>query len=86
MENIEYYRALAERIFFKGMESGEVSEFAMYRPEKKFQDLDQAVNQGRLEGIGQFEREIGCIARRLYEVLEINTEAFGKAYGKPDRW
>ena len=86
MENVEYYQALAERIFFRGMKSGEVSEFAMYRPEKKFQDLGQAISQGRLEGIGQFEREIGCIARRLYEVLEINPDAFDKVYGKPDRW
>lgn len=86
MENIEYYQALAERVFFSGIKSEEVSVFAVYRTEKKFQDLDQAVNQGRLEGIGKFEREIGCIARRLYEVLEINTEAFDKMYDKPDRW
>ena len=86
MENSQYYRDLAERIFFYGIESTEVPSFATYRPNKSFQDLKSAFLQGRSEGTGQFEREIGCIARRLYEVLEIQTEAYAKKYREPDLW
>ena len=61
----------------------EVSKFAICRPEKEFKDLDQAVSQGRLEGIGKFEREIGCISIKLYEIIKIDPRAFDKAYGNP---
>lgn len=79
MENFEYYQSLAEKIFFFGINSGEVSSLAIYRSDKTFKDLGQAVSQGRLEGIGG-------IASRLYEVLEIDTKAFNKKYGEPDQW
>ena len=69
MENIGYYQALAKIILYRGLKSGEVSSFARYRSDKTFQDLGQAISQGRLEGIGQFDREISCISHRLYDVL-----------------
>ena len=84
MENIEYYSALAERIFLKGISAKEVVNFAKYRPSKSFKDLEEAVCRGRLAGLGKFENERGCIARGIYEVLEIDTKAFDKTYGIPD--
>lgn len=86
MGDFEYYKALAERIFFNGIKNEEISSFAMYRSDKTFQDLDQDVSQGRLEGIGKFEHQIGFIAHRLYQVLEINIKAFDKIYSKPDQF
>jgi len=84
MENYEYYKSLAEQIFFKGLKSEEVSNFASYKPNKSFQDLKEAFFQGRLDGVGKFYREIATIADRIYEVIEIDTNYFNRIYGKPD--
>ncbi len=81
MENIEYYRALAERIFFLGAECGEFSSFAKYREGKTSKDLEQAIREGGLDGFGQ----VPPMATRLYEVLEIDTSIFDRVYGRPDR-
>ena len=81
MENIEYYYALAERIFFRGAERGEFSSFARYRDGKNSEDLEHAIREGGLDGFGQTP----SMAVRLYDVLEIDTEAFDKKHGKPDR-
>lgn len=81
MENPEYYNALAEKIFFLGVDRGEFSEFAKYRSGKKPEDLHGAIrSSGGLDGIGKFP----SLAKRLHGVLEINTEAYDKKYGKPD--
>lgn len=84
MEDIKYYQAFTEKIFFKGIKAEEVPIFSRYRSGKSFHDLNQALLEGRLEGLGKFEHEVGCIAGKIYEVLEIETEAFDKAYGKLD--
>ena len=81
MENVEYYHTLAERIFFRGAEAGEFSSFVRYRQDKNSQDLESAIRVGGLDGFGKTPP----MAVRLYEVLEIDTEAFDKKYGKPDR-
>ncbi len=86
MENIEYYQTLAEKIFFHGINSEEVYRIASYRYDKTFQDLAAAFRQGLVKGIGPFERQIGCIGNRLYEVLQIDTRAFDQVYGKPELW
>lgn len=65
------YVDLAEFIFFKGLTSEQLSEQGFVLKEgKNFRDINEACQLGRLEGIGKFEREIGCIARKLQEVLE----------------
>ena len=81
MENIEYYHALAERIFFRGAEAGEFSSFTRYKEGKNSQDLESAIRMGGLDGFGKTP----SMAVRLYEVLEIITKAFDKKYGKSDR-
>ena len=81
MENAEYYQALAEKIFFRGAESGEFSSFARYRPGKNSQDLESAIRVGGLDGLGKTPP----MASRLHETLEIDTEAFDRKYGKPHR-
>ena len=78
MENFIYYQTLAEKIFFSGAERGEFSSFAKYRPGKSSKDLEHAIQIGGLDGLG----ETPSMAQRLYEVLEIDTKAFDKKYGK----
>ena len=80
MENPEYYRALAERIFFLGAEAGEFSDFARYRQGKSSEDLKRAIEVGGLDGLGRTP----SMAVRLYEVVEIDTAGFDEKYGKPD--
>ena len=80
MENVLYYKALAERIFFRGAEVGEFSSFARYREGKNSQDLENAIKKSGLDGLGQTPP----MMVRLSEVLEINTQAFDRVYGKPN--
>ena len=72
---------LQKEFFFCGAEAGEFSSFARYKQGKNSQDLEHAIRKGGLDGFSQ----ILPMFVRLYEVLEINTEAFNKKYGKLDR-
>lgn len=81
MENLEYYWALAERIFFLGANRGKFSNFTKYKNGRNSQDLERAIKEGGLDGFGQTPP----MAVRLYEILEIDTEAFDRKYGKPER-
>jgi len=67
------YEDLAERIFFEGITAQELLSIAKYRPHKSFSDIEKAVNQGRLEGLGNANAEFSYIARRLSEVVEIDS-------------
>ena len=72
MGNWQKYCDLAETIFFSGMNRERLQQLGFRLKEgKTFRDVDEAVYSGRAEGIGEFNREIGCIARRLEEVLDV---------------
>ena len=44
----------------------------MYKDGKSFRDVSAAFYEGRREGFGAFEREIGFIAERLSLVVDID--------------
>lgn len=69
MSDFERYKDLAERVFFHGMKASDLQQIVDYLPSKTFADFRQAISDGRLEGIGTFEHEIACMARRLQEVI-----------------
>lgn len=73
MKNYEYYKELAETIFFDGIDSLTLLQIGKYKTGKTFNDIVNAINRGRLDGLGRCENELGCIADRLSEVLDIDT-------------
>ena len=74
MEHFDYYVALGEETFFCRMTADRLQQVATYRSGKSFRDFAEAIYQGCLDGLGVAEREFGCIARRLYDVVEIDTK------------
>jgi hypothetical protein len=74
MKNFDYYLELGEATFFHGMTADRLEQFASYRPGKSFRDFAEAVERGRLEGLGVAERECDHIAERIYGVVEIDTK------------
>ena len=72
METRRKFEDLAETIFFCGLNRDRLQEIGFQLKEwKTFKDINEAVQNGRMEGIGEFDREIACIGRRLQEVVEI---------------
>ncbi|MEK6908723.1 MAG: hypothetical protein AABX23_01580 [Nanoarchaeota archaeon] len=71
MENHRYYVALVERIFFEGIDANSLEKVAGYKEGKSFQDLKEAVRLGLVEGPFEAGSQLGCIASRLKEVLDI---------------
>lgn len=74
MEHFDYYIKLAEETFFCGMTADRLDQLVKYRPNKSFTDFAEFIDKGRLENIGKAENEFGGIARRLYQILEIDTK------------
>lgn len=58
MEHRKYYQGLAERLFLFGMSSQDLSSIARYRLGKSFRDVNDAVREGRLEGLGEIKRTL----------------------------
>lgn len=72
MKTRKRYLDLAETIFFSGLNRDRLQQLGFrLKDGKTFKDIQEAVNAGRLEGIGEFNREIGCIGRKLQEVVEV---------------
>ena len=72
MGNRKKYQDLAETIFFTGLNRERLQQLGFQLKKGKiFRDIGEAVDTGRTEGIGEFNREIGCIARKLEEVLDV---------------
>lgn len=71
METRKKFEDLAETIFFSGLNRDRLQELGFQLKEgKTFKEINKAVQTGRMEGIGVFEREIACIGKRLQEVVK----------------
>ena len=70
---MDFYKSLAERVFFDGITERDLLLIAQYREGKTFKDFLNALDTGRIQGLGSAEREFGCMASCLSKVPEIDS-------------
>jgi len=70
---IDYYEALAEHIKFRGITPFGLLQIAQYKPGKCWSDLERAVTSDVGGGSFTCESQFAILAKRISEVVDINT-------------
>lgn len=70
---IDYYEALAEHIKFCGITADRLLQIASYKPGKSWGDLERAVTSDVGGGSFTCESQFAILAKRISEVVDINT-------------
>ena len=72
MDNILYFVALAEQMLVKPG-SRELIETLRYRPGKDFKDLAKLIKDSRQKRTTEYQKYLFCMAKRLTDIVEIDT-------------
>lgn len=71
---IDNFQDLAEEIFFRGMSYERFNQVAILKDGKTFpDDIDKAMKEGRMQGLGYTEREFAGMARELATVCDLRS-------------